>query len=184
MTTATARSNTDLEEVELHSVLSNERRWMMLELLAESGKSMSARELSERIAEWETGQRPPPRNARQSAYVSLMQTHLPKLIQLDIVEFDESAKTVRFGSRGAQVSKHIGLESKSFSSNYRLVIGFVGIAVTATSMAAGPVVETQMTFLIAIVLFLSLIGLEVRQFVIKYTRFLIEIPLSYLEKAS
>ena len=73
------RGSTELEAVEIHDVLSNERRQMVLDRLRESGGTMSARDLSEYIAERETGESPPPRNIRQSAYVSLHQTHLPKL---------------------------------------------------------------------------------------------------------
>ena len=78
---ADATAESQLAPVEIHDVLSNERRQKVLELLRDNGHdgSMTARELSERIAEHETGESPPPRNIRQSAYVSLHQTHLPKL---------------------------------------------------------------------------------------------------------
>ncbi|MFC7044116.1 hypothetical protein ACFQH6_00675 [Halobacteriaceae archaeon GCM10025711] len=55
---------------------------------------LSAGELAERIASLETGETPPPRNARQSAYVSLHQTHLPKLDELGIVDYDSNSKVV------------------------------------------------------------------------------------------
>lgn len=86
--------SSDLEAVDVHHVLSNERRRIVLQRLRAAGETMSARDLSEHIAERETGESPPPRNIRQSAYVSLHQSHLPKLDDLGIVEYDESEKTV------------------------------------------------------------------------------------------
>lgn len=50
------------------------------------GGTLTARELSERIIAEETGESPPPRNIRQSAYVELHETQLLKLDDLEIVE--------------------------------------------------------------------------------------------------
>ena len=97
----------DLEAVEIHEVLSNERRQLILQFLRDAGGLLTARELSEQIAEVETGESPPPRNIRQSAYVSLHQTHLPKLDELDIIEYDQSAKTVELNERAEQVSVYM-----------------------------------------------------------------------------
>lgn len=94
-----------LAETDIHHVLSNERRRLVLELLRDGDEAeMSARELSERIAAIETNEDPPPRNIRQSVYVSLHQTHLPKMDDFGIVRYDDSSKSVeltdRFGSVG------------------------------------------------------------------------------------
>lgn len=95
-------SSVDLSPVEIHDVLSNERRKMVIDLLREERTEMSARDLSEYIAERETGESPPPRNKRQSAYVSLHQTHLPKLDDLGIIEYDQSDKTVALDDEARQ----------------------------------------------------------------------------------
>lgn len=78
---------------EIHEILSNERRSYLLELLvAESPRELS--ELAEAIAAAEAGEEPPPRNIRQSVYVSLHQSHLPKLTEVGFVEYDETEKVV------------------------------------------------------------------------------------------
>jgi DNA-binding transcriptional ArsR family regulator len=97
----------ELAAVDIHDVLSNERRRMVLSILRDENGHTTARELSERIAELETGQTPPPRNIRQSAYVSLHQTHLPKLDNLGIVDYDESTKTVSLTDRARRVSVYM-----------------------------------------------------------------------------
>jgi hypothetical protein len=82
-----------LEETTIHDVLSNERRRKLLSLLANGRSSYTLRELSERIAEQESGESPAPRNLRQSVYVSLQQTHVPRLIRLGIIEYEEQNGT-------------------------------------------------------------------------------------------
>jgi hypothetical protein len=87
-----------LDETEIHDVLSNERRRRVLVHLHERApQELSV--LAEEIAAEETEQRPPPRNKRNSVYITLHQTHLPKLDDLGIVEYDDRKKTVALGAR-------------------------------------------------------------------------------------
>lgn len=126
---AVTEGNAELASVDIHDVLSNERRQMTLELLREENSTMTARELSERIAELETGESPPPRNIRQSAYVSLHQTHLPKLDELGIIDYDQSGKTVKLNERAEEVSVYLETVPKYGLSwgEYYLGISLVGI---------------------------------------------------------
>ena len=104
----------ELESVEIHEVLSNERRQMVIKILQNSEKELTIRELSEQIAELETGENPAPRNIRQSAYVSLIQTHLPKLEELDVIEYDDTSKTAQLSASAGQVSNFIENDDEKF----------------------------------------------------------------------
>ena len=84
----------DLEERDIHEILRNDRRRLALEALREDGGRSTVRGLAELIATHETGEEPPPTDKRQSVYVSLHQTHLPKLDTLGIVEYDPEEKDV------------------------------------------------------------------------------------------
>ena len=94
-----------LSRSEIHDVLRNERRRLVLERLWADG-SETVRELSEHIASIESGENPPPRNVRQSVYVSLHQTHLPKLDDLGIVVYDDDAKEVSLAARAADLEQY------------------------------------------------------------------------------
>ena len=139
------RGSTELEAVEIHDVLSNERRQMVLERLRESGGTMSARDLSEYIAERETGESPPPRNIRQSAYVSLHQTHLPKLNKLGIVEYDESDKTVTLDETA---SREVGIYMETVPkydiswSEYYLGTSVLGLLLLVVTRVGVPVIAS------------------------------------------
>jgi hypothetical protein len=139
------RSPGDLEAVEIHDVLSNERRQMVIDRLRESEGSISARDLSEYIAERETGESPPPRNIRQSAYVSLHQTHLPKLDELGIVEYDQSEKTVELDEAA---SREVGVYMETVPkygiswSEYYLGVSVLGLLLVAAARLDVPLIAS------------------------------------------
>ena len=138
------RGSGDLEAVEIHDVLSNERRQIVIDMLREAEEAMSARDLSEGIAERETGESPPPRNIRQSAYVSLHQTHLPKLDELGIVDYDESEKTVSLNDEASrQVSVYMETVPKYGISwsEYYLGVSLVGLLLLVATRVGVPVVS-------------------------------------------
>ena len=103
---------TDLGEGDIHEVLRNDRRRMVLEALGDADEAVTARELSEAIAARETGDDPPPRDVRQSVYVSLQQTHLPKLDDLGIVDYDDATKAVRPGRNASEVGVYMEVVPK------------------------------------------------------------------------
>ena len=81
-----AASSDTLERTEIHDVLRNDRRRVVLSHLQDTDTPVSVGELSEHVAAVETGKSPAPRDVRQSVYVSLHQNHLPKLSDLGIIE--------------------------------------------------------------------------------------------------
>lgn len=136
-----------LAEGDIHDVLRNERRRLTLEQLRDNGNSLSVRELSERVAALETGETPPPRNIRQSVYVSLHQTHLPKLDELGIVEYDADAKQVTLTDRVREVETYMDLpvetEADADSGRrrawYSLTLSVVGLLAMIALALGAPV---------------------------------------------
>ena len=88
-----------LDEGTIHDVLRNDRRRLGLEALRESGGVASVSDIAETVAARESRTDPPPRKKRQSVYVSLHQTHLPKLASLDIVSYDSNDRDVELCDR-------------------------------------------------------------------------------------
>ena len=103
-----------LTEGDIYDVLRNARRRFTIDCLRESeGGTMRLRDLSERIARRETREDPPPRNKHQSVYVSLHQTHLPKLHGLGIVEYDDDSKVIRLRKRVREVELYLHVPAGS-----------------------------------------------------------------------
>ncbi|ELK54345.1 MULTISPECIES: DUF7344 domain-containing protein [Haloferax] len=133
-------SEPGLSETRIHEVLSNDRRRMAIEYLQDG--DLTLRELSERIAEAETGESPPPRNIRQSAYVSLQQTHIPKLAELDIVNYDEESKVVSLAEAGdVTVYMEVVPEGELSWSEYYAALAALGIVLMIAVAVGVPVIS-------------------------------------------
>ena len=126
----------DLAETEIHDVLRNERRRLALERLSERSSPASVSDLAEHVAALEAGERPPPNNLRQSVYVSLHQTHLPKLDELGIVEYDTDEKTVELTDRAGQVTVYLEVVPRYGISRNELYLGLAVLGILLTLAAA------------------------------------------------
>ncbi len=101
------RTKGELDESQIHNVLRNDRRRETIRYLRQTGDSLAVDDLAEHIATLETGESPPPRNVRKSVYVSLHQTHLPKLDDLGIVEYDQRSKELVLNDRAREVEVYM-----------------------------------------------------------------------------
>ena len=123
--TGGADSGGSLSPAEIHDVLRNDRRRLVLERLRESGSTETVSELAEHIGAIEAGESPPPRNVRQSVYVSLHQTHLPKLDDLEIVTYDADGKTVELDARAADLNAYLDVSA----DDDRITVVYLGVGI-------------------------------------------------------
>ncbi|WP_255197192.1 DUF7344 domain-containing protein [Halorarius litoreus] len=72
---------------EVFTILSNARRRHVVELLVEHDGEMTFRELTDAVAKRES-EGPVGYDARKRVYVSLRQSHLPRLADADVIEYD------------------------------------------------------------------------------------------------
>jgi predicted transcriptional regulator len=138
-----ARPDDALDATTVHDVLSNERRRTLLSVLADEDGPFTVRELSECVAERESGTTPAPRDLRQSVYVSLQQTHVPKLDRLGIVEFGRDGKTVTLSDNAGEVTVYLEVVPRYGLawSEYYVGVGLLGLLVVVASVAAVPVLS-------------------------------------------
>ncbi|SEK31169.1 DUF7344 domain-containing protein [Haloferax larsenii] len=156
-------SDSDLSETRIHEVLSNDRRRMAIEFLQDT-EELTLRDLSERIAEAETGETPPPRNIRQSAYVSLQQTHIPKLSELDIVSYDENSKVVALEEASdVTVYMEVVPEGELSWSEYYAALAALGIVLMIAVAVGVPLLSDAGAPLLASLVFAVLGGSAVYQ---------------------
>lgn len=123
-----------LDEGEIHDILRNDRRRAVIEFLLEHDGHGTIRGLSEHIAALESGKDPPPRNIRQSVYVSLHQTHLPKLEGLGVVSYDTDSKDIELRERATDVEAYM---DRTHDSPDRIALGYVVIGVLGALLSVG-----------------------------------------------
>lgn len=158
------RENDGLTEEEIHHVLSNERRRLVLESLREERNPITSRDLAEKIAEFESGETPAPRNIRQSAYVSLHQTHLPKLDDLGIVEYDTQAKEVEISNGINDVEKYLrGHSSDKRWNIFYVMLGLGGLVTVLGSIFSLPGISIIPSFYWASLFLLGIVILSIYQ---------------------
>lgn len=128
----------ELLETEIHDVLRNDRRRMVLDALGDGDGSITVRELSEMIAAQEAGQDPPPRKVRESVYISLHQSHLPKLDDLDVVDYDDTTKQVAPSANAARVGGYMEGTPTAGPAAGEYWVPLTALAVVLAATAAVP----------------------------------------------
>lgn len=89
---------------EVFTLLSNSRRRSVLYVLYQSDSDLDFSDLVSEVASCETG-RPPDElddEVTQSMYISLYQTHLPKLTEFGLVEYDDEERTISLTPRARE----------------------------------------------------------------------------------
>ena len=126
----------ELSPSEVHDVLRNRRRRLVLERLRTTGAPEAVSDLAEHIGGVEAGESPPPRNVRQSVYVSLHQTHLPKLDELTIVDYDPDGKVVELAANAEHLDAYLDVDdadADGLHPGYYAGLGLVGGAAVAST---------------------------------------------------
>jgi hypothetical protein len=126
-----------MTECQIHQLLANERRRAVIERLDASPGTVTVRELSTWVAATETGESPPPARARDSVYTSLHQTHLPKLDQMGVVEYDRDRSLVHLRPAARQVDRHMDVVNGlgvTWGGYYRS-LGVFGLLMVIASLA-------------------------------------------------
>jgi len=134
-----------LDETVIFEVLSSERRRLAIQFLRDSEDDIEVNDIAEYIAERETGESPPPKDARKTVYVSLHQTHLPKMDDLDIVSYDTDTKEVSLDESFRDVAVYMEVVPRSGLqiswSEYYLALGFIGLATLFAHITGAPLIS-------------------------------------------
>ncbi len=126
----------ELDENRIYEVLSSQRRRETINYLRGAEGAVSIGELAEHIAEIETGESPPPKDSRKTVYVSLHQTHLPELDDLEIVNYDTDEKTIEVAEQFQEVTVYMEVvEPGELSwSEYYLGVSAIGLTIILLSV--------------------------------------------------
>lgn len=147
----------DLSKNDVFDILRNERRRGIIEVLHEHGE-MSIRNISEYIACMGTDGEVD-NKLRRSIYISLIQTHIPKLEHLGIIEYDKHNDVIKLLHNAEKVTLHMEVVKKGdvpWSIYYLLMSGLslAGVFAIITQNIKMIMVEYWM-FVMLILLFTS-----------------------------
>lgn len=132
-------TNGDLSPDDIFEILSNSRRRYLIHTLHQRGGAAGLSELADRIAASEHGIpiADVESDQRRRVYISLYQTHLPKLEEYGIVDYDEEDKTVSLTDRVDRLDHYLYIGNHTARQwwIYYATLSIVGLVVIAGSWA-------------------------------------------------
>lgn len=160
---------TELTAGEICKILSNPRRRQIVQYLQNIDGAATAGELAEWIASEEQDKtvQDVTSGERKAVYVSLYQTHLPLMNEMDIVDYDERAKMVALRVTASILEPYL---DQSVEEGYRRLtsIGTLGSAVIVSlgvlQFGLFGLVPVSVWILLGIVCLISMVTLDVYAF--------------------
>jgi hypothetical protein len=117
-------------------LLSNPRRRYVLYFLRRNGGEARLEELTQSLAAWETGKDPEvlDDDDRKRVYVSLYQTHVPKLEEHGVVEYDTDSTVLTLTDTADQVDRYLTVDGSAVPWQ-RLYLSLAAVAAAVTALA-------------------------------------------------
>ncbi len=131
---------------DVHHLLQTKRRRDVLRYLRDAEGPVRLRELAEQVAAWEQGTTVDELRSdeRQRVYISLYQSHLPKLDNHGIVEYDKDRGRVDSTPRTAQLEPYLEGPNETSSSDpwprrYGVTVGLCAAVLGAVATGLVPI---------------------------------------------
>lgn len=154
-----------MDESEVFHILGNDRRREIICTLAEVKGGLSVSDLARQIAEKEEDVESS-KNLYKSVYVSLQQTHLPKLAKKDIVVYDKDTQRVEPGQTFSQIQPYLR-ETNGQAMTLRLVVPLLlsalGLFVALGLTMRIPIIESIGTTVVGAIFLLLIVVLVASQ---------------------
>lgn len=161
----------DLSKDELFRILSSARRRYIIYYLHRSGEEMDLKRLATLIAAKENGtsETEVTDEDRQRVYISLYQTHLPKLEEAGIINYDEDARLVTLTTEAKQNGFFWTTDDSRMWLRYYAALAALGwVLVFGRALGVFPSGLVSW-FLIAVILSFALLALVVTQYTLTTT---------------
>lgn len=128
-------SGGELTQTEAFDILSNDRRRHALHYLLAQDEGTEIGELSEQIAAWENGEdlNEVTSDERRRVYVSLHQTHLPRMDDAGILQYENSRDTIELTERGESLRVYMEVVEDNEIPWSEFYLGLSGLAAALTA---------------------------------------------------
>jgi len=132
-------SDRPLSQDVVFDLLSSSRRRFVLQYLSQADGPVQFSELANELAAWEndTDVEDITERQRKRVYVSLYQTHIPKLEEAGVVDYDADSGEVRLTSQVGRLSVHLDTDEAGFPWQ----LYFLGLAAASLLFYVGVLVD-------------------------------------------
>jgi hypothetical protein len=124
-----------LSQDKVFEVLKSPRRRYALYYLKRAGGEAELSEITEQVAAWEN-EIPPAKLAseqRKRVYISLYQTHMPKLDDAGVVEYDQSRGVVELAANARELDVYLGEDVEAIPWEWV----YLGLSIGSVLLVAG-----------------------------------------------
>jgi len=145
-------NKTELTRDRIFDILSSPRRRYVLYFLRTEPNPIQLTELAEHVAAWEndTTVEELSTQQRKRVYVSLYQTHLPKLAEAGLVEYDEESGDVTTASKASEIDPLLG-EQQSEPTWYLYYFGLAALSTLLVVVSLAGLAVPQVALVMGII---------------------------------
>lgn len=131
-------TESDLTQDVVFDILSSPRRRYVLYYLRTKEGPVQLTDLAEEVAAWENDTEPPDitEQERKRVYVSLYQTHIPRLAQAGLINYDKDSGQITLAKKAASIDQY--LDSSEQTYPWQQV--YLGLAVVSAALLAATAV--------------------------------------------
>jgi DNA-binding transcriptional ArsR family regulator len=130
-------SDTELTQDDVFEILSSPRRRYLLYYLRQRQEPVELTALAEHVAAWENGVDTDDLTTqeRKRVYVSLYQTHVPKLDEAGIVEYDPESGMVVLTQRAQRIDSYLGEDDQMRWQLFYVALAAAGSVLLLVTLA-------------------------------------------------
>ena len=159
----------ELDRDGIFDILSNFRRRKAIEFLLESDEPIALTDLVDLLTNVEADRHDGPSTdkLRASVYSSMVQSHLPKMVDYGVIHFDDSDQSVRMAPAGERLQAYLN-PNQSPSHRWSLLLLLVSIIVTGLAIGHWmglPFIRTVPFEMLLYVFVIAVIAITIVQYV-------------------
>lgn len=161
-------TESDLSQDVVFDILSSPRRRYVLYYLRTSGDPVQLTDLAEEVAAWENNTETPDitEQERKRVYVSLYQTHIPRLAEVGLIEYDDDTGQIALAKEAAGIDQYLDVSEQSHP--WQRI--YLGLAVAGAVLLAATAIFAVLPELVAAtVVILSFVSAVVVQTALRYS---------------
>ena len=127
-------TESDLSQDVVFDILSSPRRRYVLYYLRTEDRPVLLTDLAEEVAAWENDTEPSDitEQERKRVYVSLYQTHIPRLAEAGLIEYNKDSGQIALAEQAAEVDRY--LESSEQTYPWQQI--YLGLAIASAVLLA------------------------------------------------
>ena len=127
-------TESNLSQDVVFDILSSPRRRYVLYYLRTKDEPVQLTDLAEEVAAWENDTEPAEitEQERKRVYVSLYQTHIPRLADVELIEYDKQSGQIALAEEAKRIDRYLG----SGNQTYPWQQIYLGLAAASAALLA------------------------------------------------